>query len=733
VANSENKPNPILTSLALILLTLVTFWTALHCQFVDYDDNDYVTRNPHIQSGITAQSVAWAMTARYVGNWHPLTWMSHMLDYELFGLNPEGHHATSLLLHALNVVLLFLVLRKMTGAHWRSAFVAALFAVHPLHVESVAWVAERKDVLSTFFGLLAIAAYLRYTEKPKLTRYLPVALLFALSLMSKAMLVTLPFVLLLLDFWPLKRIALSRTSISSPESNTDDFRNQLLRLGRLILEKVPLLALSCISSLLTVSAQGFAVGQLKLPFYVRLANAVLSYFRYIAKMLWPTKLVVLYPFPSGVLWPVIIASIAILGFTLLVFRFRSNYPWLFTGWFWYLGTLIPVIGLVQVGMQSIADRYTYVPSIGLFVILAWGGFALADRWRIDPVSLGVLSLIPIAICAGITRHQLTHWKDSTALFEHTLRWTSGNAIIENNLAAVYLARGEVDAAAEHAAAAVKISPENTDALSNLGSALLSKGKVDESIACYRRALQIHPNDFDLHHDLGCALVKKGDWNAAIDELQAAVRLNPTVVTFHSDLARALLTNGKLEEGAQELQKILQIDPNHWESHYYLGQISMGQGKLDEAARHFTDAIHINSTNALLHFRLGLAWNLLNKNEAAAQEYQQSLDRDPHNIEALNNLAWLRASSSNPKLRNGKDAVRLAEEACRLDQTHDPRYISTLAAAYAADDQFEKAIQVVSQAATIATAAGNLDFAHECERRAELFRSQKAIYDGEKPN
>jgi protein O-mannosyl-transferase len=732
VANSENKPNALLTSLALILVTIATYWSALHCQFVDYDDNDYVTHNPHVQSGITTQSVAWAMTAKYVGNWHPLTWISHMLDYQLFGLNPEGHHATNLLLHTFNVVLLFLAMRRMTGAHWRSAFVAALFAVHPLHVESVAWVAERKDVLSTFFGLLAIAAYIRYTEKPKLARYLLVALLFALSLMSKAMLVTLPLILLLLDFWPLKRIAISATSNSDSESNNPSFSNQLPRLGRLALEKLPLLLLSCLSSLITVSAQGVAVGQLKLPFYIRLANAVLSYFRYIAKMFWPTKLVVLYPFPNGVLWQVVIASIVIVGFSVLVIRLRAKCPWLFTGWLWYLGTLIPVIGVVQFGMQSIADRYTYVPLIGLFVILAWGGFALAERWRIDPLSLGVLSLIPIAVCAGLTRIQLTHWKDTVALFEHALRWTSPNGIIENDLAAVFLTRGNVDAAYEHAAAAVKILPEYTDALSNLGSALLAKGKIDDSIACYRRALQLRPGDSDLHHDLGCALVKKDDWNAAIDEFQVATRLNPGAVQFHSDLARALLTNGKLDEGTQELQKILQIDPNHWESHYSLGQISLSQGKIEEAAHHYSDAIHINATNGMLHFRLGLALNLLNKNEEAAQEYQQSLNYDPHNVEALNNLAWMRASSSNPKLRNGKEAVRLAEEACRLDQTHDARYVSTLAAAYAADNQFEKATQTATQAAGIAAAAGNPDFARECARRAELFQSQKAIYDGDQP-
>jgi tetratricopeptide (TPR) repeat protein len=729
VAISENKSNPVLTSLALILITIVTYWSALHCEFVDYDDNDYVTRNPHIQSGITAQSLAWAMTARHVGNWHPLTWISHMMDYQLFGLNPTGHHATNLVLHTLNVVLLFWVMRRMTGAHWRSAFVAALFAVHPLHVESVAWVAERKDVLSTFFGLLATAAYVRYTEKPKVAPYLLVALLFALSLMSKSMLVTLPFVFLLLDFWPLKRIT---ASASDSESNNGHFKNQIFRSGRLVVEKLPLVVLSCICSLLTVSAQGLAVGQLKLPLYVRLSNAILSYFRYIGKMFWPAKLVVLYPFPSGVLWQVLIASIVLLGFSVLVIHFRAKYPWLFTGWLWYLGTLIPVIGIVQVGMQSIADRYTYLPLIGLFVILAWGGFALADRWRIDPVSLGVLSLVPIVVCAGLTRIQLTHWKDSVALFEHTLRWTSGNAIIENDLAAVYLARGSFAAASEHAAAAVKILPEYADALSNLGSALLSKGKIDESIACYRRALQLRPGDSDLYHDLGCALVKKNDWNGAMDELQTAVRLNPSAVSFHSDLARALLTNGKLDEGTQELQKTLQLAPNHWESHYYLGQISMNQGKIEEAANHFSDATRINPTNAVLHFRLGLALNLLNKNQEAVLEYQQAVNLDPYNVEALNNLAWIRASSSNPKLRNGKEAVRLAEEACREDQNHDARYVSTLAAAYAADNQFEKASQLASQAATIAMSAGNPDFARESAQRAELFRSQNAVYDGEKP-
>ena len=606
----------LLVCLSLALVTSAVYWPVLHCGFINFDDPLYVARNTRVQHGLTWDNVRWAATAKLVGNWHPLTWISHMLDCQLYGPNPAGHHATNLLFHTINTVLLFLVLRRMTDTVWRSAFVAGLFALHPLHVESVAWVSERKDVLSTFFWMLTIWAYVCYAQKSKGQRpkakveeqtsgvepsslrsdaplsreskadarqsalaYTLMLIFFALGLLAKPMLVTLPCLLLLLDFWPLGRVS---------------------SWARLVVEKVPLLALAIASSVITFSAQGIAVNGLGLPFSIRLENALVSYFQYIVKMLWPTKLVVLYPFsPQFAIWHLAVAIIVVGCLSFLAVRQVTRRPYLFTGWFWFLGTLGPVIGLVQVGLQSMADRYTYVPLIGLFLIVAWGGYDLAARWQLRPGAIALMGVLPILACIPVTRVQLGYWKDSVALFEHALRWTSNNYILENDLALALVDRGQIDEARKHLDQALSIHPDYAEALSNLGLVLVAQGKIDEGITSYRKAIGKQPADPELHHNLACALARKGAWDGAIQEFQIAVRLNPEMSQSRADLARALTYQGRLGEAKAQWITLLRLEPENVDAHANLGLVLAAEKDFDAAVDHLKEAARLRPSDSEL--------------------------------------------------------------------------------------------------------------------------------------
>jgi len=466
--------NQYLVILLLLGVTFGAFYRVLGGEFLRYDDDVYITLNPFVKAGLSRVGLIWAFATGYNANWHPLTWVSHMLDVEVFGMNAGGHHLTNLILHLANTMLLFLVLRRMTGFVWRSAFVAALFGVHPLHVESVAWIAERKDVLSTLFWLLTIWAYARYAENPTWTRYLPVVLFFGLGLMAKPMLVTLPFVLLLLDYWPLNRLSFGGKG------------ERTVPVYDLFLEKVPLFAMTALSCLITFRAQqmGGAVGLLeKLPFAVRAGNALVAYTTYIGKMFWPKNLAVFYPHPGADLpvWQAVVAGLALVSITILVIRAGKPRPYLSVGWLWYLGTLVPVIGLVQVGAQAMADRYTYVPMIGLFIMLAWGLPGLGGKRLAVPATLVVCALI------AVTWRQVGYWRDSISLFRHAISVTEKNAVM-------------------HA---------------NLGLALRDRGRTDEAIREYREAIRIDPEFAQAHNNLAVALYFKGDYAEAWKEVHLA--------------------------------------------------------------------------------------------------------------------------------------------------------------------------------------------------------------------
>ena len=454
----------------LFVLTWVVFGQTLRYDFVNYDDPRYVYQNTRITSGINFANVAWAFSHIHSENWHPLTTITHMLDCQLHGLNAGWHHFTNVLLHCLAVVLLFVALERMTGALWRSAFVSAVFAVHPLHVESVAWIAERKDVLSAFFFMLTLLAYLHYTRAPSIGRYLTVALVVALGLMSKPMLVTLPFVLLLLDYWPLGRFEAHR-------SNTGR------RLLQLVLEKIPLIALSAVSSIVTFLAQRGAIGWTEqLPVSARISNALVAYVIYIRQMFWPARLAVFYPHPENRLpvWEISLAFIVLVGITAAAFVFRKKAPYFVTGWLWYLGMLVPVIGLVQVGWQGHADRYTYLPQIGLYIAVTWAVTDLTRSWRFQRMALGVAALIVVGALSWRCWLQTSYWRDSETLFTHALAVTSNNDVALNNLGIIFLDKGQLDDAISKLQAAIDLRPENGPAHDNLAKALLKKGRGGRS-------------------------------------------------------------------------------------------------------------------------------------------------------------------------------------------------------------------------------------------------------------
>jgi tetratricopeptide (TPR) repeat protein len=500
MSKTQDRIPTLLICVILSLVTFASYWQVKNNGFIDFDDPLYVTENKGIQSGFTLDALKWAFTTNQAFNWHPLTWLSLMLDYQLFGLNPAGYHLTNLAFHIANTLLLFYVLHLMTGALWRSAFVAALFALHPLHVESVAWVSERKDVLSTFFWLLTMWFYVRYVKRSSFASYMPVFITLALGLMAKQMLVTLPFALLLLDFWPLNRFLNSKFSILNS-----------------IIEKIPLFCLSLIASLIVLYVQSQATlvrGMHQFPIGFRIENVLLAYVGYIGKMFYPLNLGILYPYPltNPPVWHVAAAGLLLLCIAIAVFRFSHNRVWLIVGWLWYLGTLIPVIGLVQVGLQLLADRYTYIPLIGLFIIISWGIAELAEKLKCKPAVLTASAVVVLSFLSFLTYKQVLFWKDSITLFEHTVAVTRNNDILHYNLGRLYLQKGESDKAIFHWTQAVNIKPDQPTIHKNLAALLAQNGNIAQAIDHYRQALIYKPDDAQTQQNLKQLLQRRNEKN-----------------------------------------------------------------------------------------------------------------------------------------------------------------------------------------------------------------------------
>jgi tetratricopeptide (TPR) repeat protein len=523
----------------------MVFGRTLWDNFVNYDDPRYVYQNTRITSGLNISGIAWAFTHIHSENWHPLTTITHMLDCQLYGLKASGHHFTNVLLHTIAVLLLFVVLQQMTGALWRSALVAALFAIHPLHVESVAWVAERKDVLSGVFFMLTLLAYFHYTRAPSNWRYLIVAFVFALGLMSKPMLVTLPFVLLLLDYWPLGRMKAQRL----------DIRRQLLKLAA---EKIPLIALSAVSGVITFLAQRHAIGWTEqLPMLARINNAIVTYVIYVRQMFWPVNLAVFYPHPENRLppWEIALALAVLISITSAAVILRKKAPYFTTGWFWYLGMLVPVIGLVQVGWQGHADRYTYLPQIGLYIAVAWAVADLSVSWRHRRTVLSAAALLVIGVLSWSAWMQTSYWRDSETLFTHALAVTRNNDVAENNLGIIFLQKGQLDEAISKLQAAIDLRPENGPAHDNLAKAFLQKGRLEEAMVHYRKFLEIEPHNVEARNILGTALIQQGHVKEAIQQWQEALAIEPANGNAASNLAWVFATcpDASIRDGGRAVE------------------------------------------------------------------------------------------------------------------------------------------------------------------------------------
>jgi protein O-mannosyl-transferase len=548
----------------LVVMTVAVYWQVSRHDFVNYDDTDYVTANSHVQAGLTWEGVKWAFgnlhgQATY---WHPITWLSHMLDCQFFGLNPAAHHLVNLLWHTINVVLLFLLLNRLTGSMWASAFIAGVFAVHPLQVDTVAWVTERKNVLSGLFWMLTIAAYLRYVRKRSLTTYAIVVLCFVLGLMTKPVLATLPAVLLLLDVWPLRRLVWARQHLATPQNTGASLAPAKFKM--LLLEKLPLLLLAGASGVVTIlSHEGLGISQAShgLPLGLRIENAFVSYARYLKKFFVPTDLAVLYPhpgkWPSEVVWLSVLVIVVATVFALWQFRRR---PYLALGWLWFLGVMVPTVGVLQVGIQAMADRFMYLPMVGLLIAIVFGASEILRRFpKGASVAIAVLAL---SGCAFLAAAQLPHWKNSLALWRHTVEVTDRNWVAHNNFAHTLYLAGRYDEGIEQASASLRIRPEFAEASLNLGLLMEAKGKPDEAILQYRRALAIHPNWPLARKHLADALTRTGDASEALVHYEATVEMVPGDLEARSKLASVLTQQGKAAEAIAQYRECLRYNPDH---------------------------------------------------------------------------------------------------------------------------------------------------------------------------
>jgi tetratricopeptide (TPR) repeat protein len=590
----------------LAALTLAALAPVLHNDFISYDDEQYVTRNYHVRPGLTAGGVRWALTTDYAANWHPLTWISHMLDVQLFGKNAHGHHLTSLLFHLASTVMLFLVLTTMTGATGRSAFVAALFGVHPLHVESVAWIAERKDVLSTFFFMLTLGAYVRYVAAPSTRRYALVMLAFAAGLMAKPMLVTLPFVLILLDYWPLSRW---------PERS---FR-------RLLLEKLPLVPFVIASSIATFVAQsrGGAVNSLEIfPLGVRVGNAIVAYGVYLWKTIWPVDLAFFYLHPAAARppWQVGVAAAALIAATAIAFRERRRRPYAIVGWLWYVGTLVPVIGLIQVGAQSHADRYTYIPLIGVFIVIAWGAHSALSS-IVSTRSLYALGATSLAVLAMLSHAQAGRWRDSMTLYEHDLRVVGDNPLVENLIGVTLADQGRHADAIPRFERALRLSPSYVRAYDNLGLALIKTGRAADAVHPLEAAIRIDPGAPEPRNTLGVALSRTNRTREAIEQFETALRLRPDNPAALTNFGSVLVGTGSIEEGRGMYEKALRLDPTYAEAHTKLGLSLAQQGRLQDALAELNIAVALDPGYAEARQNLAMGLYLTGDTEKAREQVE----------------------------------------------------------------------------------------------------------------
>lgn len=758
--------------LLLIAATAASYGRVLNYDFVGFDDPDYVTENPVVRDGLTGEGVGWALTTGHSANWHPLTWLSHMLDVQLFGLNAAGHHLSSILLHALNALLIFGILQTMTRAAWPSAFVAALFALHPLHVESVAWISERKDVLSTCFGLLCIWAYGIYARRGGTWRYLVTMALLALGLMAKPMLVTLPCVLLLLDFWPLRRVRLrgdddaEQVSARSTTNKLPVCAAQPLRW--ILIEKLPLLCLSIASSVATFLVQrgaGATQSHESLTFALRCANAVVSYVRYIGKMFWPADLTLIYPHPNlpgGVPWTagqIAAAAVILLLITAITIWARRR-AYLLVGWLWFLGTLVPVIGIVQVGGQAMADRYTYLPMIGLFIMLAFAAADLVGRWKLPTAAVWSAALAILVACGIGTSIQAHHWRNWRTLYERNLEVAPNAVVVQYNMGRELQKRGEMGLSKRHYEETLRLNPEHVDARNNLALMLMDQGRIDAALEHYRKALEVRRDHAGTHSNLGAAyltlgqpakaevhfrkalasdpqlvpallnygalLANAGKIDAAIELYARALRVTPDHPGANMSMGAALMTRKDFAGAIKYLRQALASDARHPGGHLKLAEALAGSGQVDLAIKHFRSAVEITPNDAIAHYRLAAALTGEKQLDEALRHFQEADRLRPDWPPAQHGIARILATHPDDQVRDPQQAIRIAERAAALTERGQPAILDALAAAYASAGRFEEAVATAAAALQLARPGGR--FAAEVQARLELYRQNKPYRD-----
>ena len=715
-----------LAGAVLVAVTWCVYLGVRTHDFVGYDDDIYIVHNPHLRGGLTLPAVRWAFTSTYETNWIPLTWISYLIDYELFELAPAGVLLTNVFLHSLSVLILFGALVRLTSSTWKSAFVATVFALHPLHVESVAWASERKDVLSGLFWMLSLWAYARFAERPgSLQRYLLVFGSLALGLLAKPMLVTLPFVLLLLDFWPLRRLARAGS-----ERLVDA---DLLR--RTLCEKLPLFALVAAASVVTYIAQqskGAMADWTAFPVSVRASNALISYVSYIGKALWPSGLAVFYPHPKGaVSFPLSLAAgLVLLLLTALAIRLARRRPYLPVGWFWYLGTLVPVIGIVQVGAQAMADRYTYIPLVGLSIAMAWGVEDLigqSHRAKAAAAALGGVGVAALGFAASL---QVGHWRDGESLFRHALRVAEPSHVAHCALGSALIKRGSANEALKHFEEAVRIAPELTGPRVALASALYDRGQIDRAIRQYRLVLKIDPEMAVAHGNLGVALRERGDLEAARAHLTRALQLAPDVgvAQIHANLGMLLKVQGDVEGALRHYRAALLLDPGYSDAHANVGFVLMEEGRLDEALEHLRIARELGLERDEVHAGMAEIFRMRGEVGRAAEHYRKALRLRPGWPLVANNLAWMLATHPDRTLRDGAEAVRISEALCESSEYSDPAILDTLAVSYAAAGRFGDAVRTADQALALARTGADLALLRQLETRRELFERGQSVVE-----
>ncbi len=728
----------------LVGFVFVVFGQTARFGFVNYDDNSYVYENQIVQRGLSVDGVSWALRYGGIGHWHPLTWVTHMLDYQLFGMWAGGHHLTNVLLHAIAAVLLFLTFARMTGALWRCAFVAAAWAIHPLRAESVAWISERKDVLSGVFFMLTLAAYTRYARRPAVGGYLLVALLFALGLLSKGMLVTLPCLLLLLDYWPLRRAGYSFPS--------------------LLKEKIPLLGLSAISCAATWLSPEKIDAAARLPLWLRIENCLDSYCVYLRQTIWPADLAVVYPNPTQAfpLWGLAGSFVLLCGVSVAAYALRKQRPALLAGWFWFLGMLVPVLGMAQISFCAHADRYTYLPQIGLLVAATWVTADWAGEIQFPRALLaGAAGLILCAL--GIAAwHQTSYWEGSAALWTHALGCSRANYVAETNLGLALAQTGNTEAAASHYREALRINPRYAlaqydlgvsleaqgqtaeamsryrealridpacaEAYNNLGNALGGQGRIEEAMNCYTEALRIRPDYADAENNRGNVLFRKGRVADAIAAYGAALRINPADADAANNMGNALLQQGRMEEAIVSYRNALRVDSRCAEADFNLGVALERQGRIEEAISSYREALRVNPAYADAHNNLGNILLSQGKYAEAISQVEKAHELQPSNMILQTNLASMLVTVPQASLRDGARALRLAEQASQSAGGNDPHSLRVLAAACAETGAFPKAIEKAQEAMRLAEAQSDTPLADALRREIEIYRAGRRCVD-----